>query len=179
MATLAEAVQALPAELYDEIYRLMFTAPFDLIVNIDSMYKPPVELHVNSNSRKQFVKSYYGGNTIFYLPKDLVPKWSRSLTRHHAHVLKEVRVVGSSYQSNLGGQRTRFVVSKWLYQSYYRSGWFYHERGTYKQGLKFKVGFGPPDDHRWISCVEPGFNAWILRDESALSWYQEKKARGE
>lgn len=51
MATLIDRVQALPRELYDEIYDHTFTKTSN-IVHVDSEYRPPAALQVNHASRK-------------------------------------------------------------------------------------------------------------------------------
>ena len=65
--SLPELVQALPQELYDEIYDLTFTADDNATVELRRDSKPfPSLLHVDRSSRDIFAKSYYA-NTTFTL----------------------------------------------------------------------------------------------------------------
>lgn len=50
MATLSDLVQALPQELYDEIYDLTFTKTTD-VIHVNKAYRPPSSLHVDWESR--------------------------------------------------------------------------------------------------------------------------------
>lgn len=64
-ANLRQYLDALPNELYDEIYKLVFTA--DLVSRqITKSYKPPAQLQVSRETRKEFAKSYYRKGAVFY-----------------------------------------------------------------------------------------------------------------
>lgn len=52
MSTFIEQVQALPTELYDEIYDLTFTSPASTEVFITKEYQPPALLRVSQATRK-------------------------------------------------------------------------------------------------------------------------------
>lgn len=57
-------VQSLPAELYNEIYNLTFTADFEETCKINRHYKPPSILQVNKRWRSALSPSFYR-DTIF------------------------------------------------------------------------------------------------------------------
>lgn len=92
MTTLASLVQALPAELYNEIYDLTFTAdPGNRY--IDGNYKPPSCLQVSRSTRKTFEQSYYGNNSIFYGGWKYASKWTWCLPRPlRFELLEEVEI---------------------------------------------------------------------------------------
>lgn len=82
-------VQALPSELYNEIFELTFT------VNkreINTIHHPPALLHVTRATRQSFAKSYYGQGSIFYVPKELLNKFICSLPNAHSSIITEIRV---------------------------------------------------------------------------------------
>ena len=109
MKTLEELVQALPAELYTEIYDLTFDGTGEH--RIKRKYKPPSCLQVSRATRKTFAQTYYGGASIFLIHHKAVNccvKWIVRLPQSHAHLITEIRVVeeparrllvpGSSYR---------------------------------------------------------------------------------
>lgn len=55
---LREGIHSLPQELYDQIYALTFT-PDDSVV-LNAVRKSPVQLQINSQTRQDFITSYYG-----------------------------------------------------------------------------------------------------------------------
>lgn len=101
MATLKAFLEALPAELYNEIFKLTFITN-GKVHKMDSSYKPPSSLHVSRDSRAAFAKSYYGegihGNrcyrSIFYISSQDCSRWIGSLAQNHVDMLEEVRVTG-------------------------------------------------------------------------------------
>lgn len=88
---LSALVQALPAELYDEIFHLTFTESGSPRT-IDKGYKPPFLLQVNQKSRAQYARTYFGNASIFYISKTLLEKWTRSLPKDHINLLSDIRV---------------------------------------------------------------------------------------
>ena len=91
MKTFQERVQALPAELYNEIYDLTFTNT-SKVQRIDQNTKPPSALQINRALREKFAQSYYGNNTIFYISITHVSKWLFSLQPTHVHKLTTLRI---------------------------------------------------------------------------------------
>lgn len=71
-------LHGLPQELFDCIYDEVFRAPVHRI-NIDHSYKLPHLLTINSDTRKQFAKSYYA-NTTFVFDNDVIlHQWLRGV----------------------------------------------------------------------------------------------------
>ncbi|KAI5361182.1 hypothetical protein Slin15195_G122950 [Septoria linicola] len=64
--TLDERIQALPQEMQDEIFsrRLALVGSADVIIN--DTYKPPAQLQVNQESRKEATDIYYFRPATFY-----------------------------------------------------------------------------------------------------------------
>lgn len=99
MATLASLVQALPAELYNKVLELTFTADRN-VHEIDRFYVPPKLLQVSRNTRAMFARSYYGNGSqsdssdppTFYASLALCSKWIGLLTQAHVDLLQEVRI---------------------------------------------------------------------------------------
>lgn len=63
MPTFVERVQALPVELYDEVFALTFTP--DLIITVDDSYKPPTTLQVSRATRMYPVKRWLAISSEF------------------------------------------------------------------------------------------------------------------
>lgn len=93
--SLPALVQALPAELYDEIPNLTFTVSTDSRT-IDIAYQPPKLLQVNRASRELFAKSYYGQRSTFYIHKDLLKAFVTSLPTVHLTQITEIRITGTA-----------------------------------------------------------------------------------
>lgn len=93
--SLPALVQALPAELYNEIFELTFTSQFDRTNSrtIDNNYQPPNFLQINRATRAKFAKTYYGQGSIFYVPKPLLRKFFFSIHPGYARQIAEIRVV--------------------------------------------------------------------------------------
>lgn len=92
MATLAALVQALPQELYDEVYRLTFTVISAEDIEINEDYEgPPSILQVNKASRALTVASYYSTNSFFAMRRLYLDSWLLSLDVQSLSVLREVR----------------------------------------------------------------------------------------
>ena len=99
MATLADRVQALPQELYDEIYHLTFTAvPSIQHISKAKGYRPPSCLQVNRATRKTIAPVYY--SSIFYITREDGWRWIASLSRSHFEMLNEVRILNMAVQLN-------------------------------------------------------------------------------
>lgn len=102
--TLAERVQALPAELFNRIfeYTLAVDTGPDYIVHVDENYRPPVQLRINAPS-SELAKDYYSSNTFefesdtYRLYKDdnsekwLCLKWLKSIPMLHRVRIKSIR----------------------------------------------------------------------------------------
>ena len=114
---LAERLQSLPQELFDQIYDEVFTAAAGTEVHIDGRYQPPVQLRVTHASREQFAKSYYGTIT-FRFCVDIGPNpfrrdpsrkqrpgsrlqcliwWLQSLPDMHLSLLRDIRFMLISF----------------------------------------------------------------------------------
>lgn len=97
-ADLPALVQALPAELYNEVYKLTI-ASFSFPESrwpktwIDKSYKPPALLHLNRQHRAVFAKYYYGTRRTFYISSVLVVKWTRSLSQCHLKLIKNIKLL--------------------------------------------------------------------------------------
>ncbi|KAK4494304.1 hypothetical protein PRZ48_014602 [Zasmidium cellare] len=74
-ATLRQRLEALPQELYDEIYDLTFT-PDGGTRNISDTYRPPAQLQVSRATRLQFSKAYFGDGAVFRVQtEEVLGKW--------------------------------------------------------------------------------------------------------
>lgn len=91
--TLAEFVQDLPAELYNEILDLTLAVDTDA-VTLDNNYKPPVQLQIDRFSRKVNARRYYR-NTIFTINRfqdfRMSAKLLASLPKKHVKLVKTIR----------------------------------------------------------------------------------------
>lgn len=101
MATLASLVQALPKELYDEIYELTFTTNSS-IRHITERYQPPICLQVSRSTRETVAASYYGKDSIFYITKEDCRKWVASLPPSRFEMLRDVRILNLMVQPLTG-----------------------------------------------------------------------------
>lgn len=99
--SLPELVQALPRELYDEIYDLTFTAEANTTVVLDRKDSNPFPnlLHVDRSSRSVFAKSYYANTTFTFTlwypgARDLafVSRWLRGLSAEHVCLVQTLLV---------------------------------------------------------------------------------------
>lgn len=82
MATLAGLVQALPLELYNEVYEFTFySVPGEHYIDRD--YKPPSCLQVDRLTRNRFAQTYYGKGSIFCVSRKDCSKWLASLPKEH------------------------------------------------------------------------------------------------
>ena len=102
VGTLATCVQALPREIYDEIYMLTFAA-HQQEVEITQNYKLPSVAKVDSTSRNIFAKSY--SCAVFRCSDEyLLQKWLIALPDSHAMMLTDVRVVLPQTRDDAGPQ---------------------------------------------------------------------------
>ena len=91
VGTLAACVQALPREIYDEIYMFTF-ASNQQEVEITEDYKLPSIAKVDNKSRNIFAKSYYCA--VFRCSDEhRLQKWLTALPPKHAALLGDVRLV--------------------------------------------------------------------------------------
>ncbi|KAK4494841.1 hypothetical protein PRZ48_014197 [Zasmidium cellare] len=117
---LAARVQSLPQELYDEIYKLTFTAapgprypaktifmkpthgaereihgqkrPIELVTRQFHGHDAIALLQVDQASREKFARSYYGGPDALFMFNRRKPAemWLKSLSEHHRGYLRHV-----------------------------------------------------------------------------------------
>lgn len=86
-----DRVQALPAELLDEIFELTFTLEPDTCVSINKSYEPPAYLQVNTALRQQLTHLYYAQNIFIFCSVHDVRMWLNSLSRSNLRVIKRLR----------------------------------------------------------------------------------------
>lgn len=82
---LAEYVQDLPAELFNNIFEYVLETETPKAVVIDELYRPPRQLQVNSGSRQEIAAKYYS-NIIFIMTeetRDIFQHWFQSLALSH------------------------------------------------------------------------------------------------
>lgn len=130
-ASLPELVQRLPQELYDEIYKLTFTAEPDTVVNIEHVNPFSAMLHVDARSREIFAESYYSTThfTFKYGPhKDLsfLYRWFGTLSDRHNHLVSslvakmDMHMLDTSHRASYINTQKNFAadeflaVSRWL-----------------------------------------------------------------
>lgn len=82
---LAQLVQDLPPELYNEIHELVSSMSVEHNRIINKHYRPPVQLHVNHATRDAFAESFYGGR--FTVHKSAAIEWARSIPTKHIHMI--------------------------------------------------------------------------------------------
>lgn len=102
-------VQALPAELYTEIYSLTFTAT-NQPRYIKKKYKPPVLLRIDRTTREIFAKSYYRESSTFVISKALVTDWIRSLPKHHLDLISDIKLRDANAWFSYSMGRTMYAV---------------------------------------------------------------------
>lgn len=92
---LCELMQTLPQELYDEIYKLTFTAIPDGMVDIKAGNPFPHLLHVDRQSRERFAASHFA-STTFSVPYDeskgleLMHDWFKVLAKEHSERVDKI-----------------------------------------------------------------------------------------
>jgi hypothetical protein len=90
-------LQSLPQELFDEIFKLTFTHNADQIF-LTKDYRPPSQLQVSHQTRKDFIRSYYGETKLIsqvdYVVRvsamweaKCLGSWLSSLSKNALHVL--------------------------------------------------------------------------------------------
>ncbi|KAK1061286.1 hypothetical protein LTR74_011170 [Friedmanniomyces endolithicus] len=96
--TLATGLLSLPQELRDIIYDLTFTTSSPPIRYINTTYKPPDLLQVNTTSRQLFAQSYYSTTILFECADSkLLGTWFRSLTPRHQDLIRALRYGPSAH----------------------------------------------------------------------------------
>ena len=150
MKSLAELVQNLPPELYNEVYKLTFTATA-VVVQIDRAYKPPSCLQVSRVTRDRFARPYYGPS-IFYIHKTLLAQWTKSLPRRHHSMPHEIRVHDDRPHqldyllTPIAGPWLRIFTSQRLLAVRREC-----RPWLIRDALKVKVGFDNCGEERWLS----------------------------
>ncbi|SMR58353.1 unnamed protein product [Zymoseptoria tritici ST99CH_1E4] len=95
VTTMADDLQRLPQELYDEVYGLVVSdVPRASNIKIDNAYKSPMALQITSKSRKQAFQVYYGTNTFTFASLDLFRQWMTALSLDCSLLLKTVHCNG-------------------------------------------------------------------------------------
>lgn len=115
MDELAQRVQNLPPELFNNVYELVFTAN-PATIEITDEYQPPHLLRVSKHSRKMFARSYYGKGTVFLVQgkrrNKLMKRWTASVSQsRHFNMLYELRYV-SDRKRPWDIERTKSLPSK-------------------------------------------------------------------
>jgi hypothetical protein len=87
-----ERVQALPAELFNDIFDLVFTLPYPNEVVIDKSYRPPVQLQISQALRNEISKTYYRKTKFTASDLQTLVPWLLSLTRSSRRMLRTVSV---------------------------------------------------------------------------------------
>lgn len=85
-----ELLDTLPQELYDKIYKEVFTAGDGNVVVVHKDHKPPAALQVDSASRENFAESYYN-NSIFVLSWEKSYRFVHCLTEYDTIFIRDVR----------------------------------------------------------------------------------------
>ncbi|KAK3708817.1 hypothetical protein LTR37_011338 [Vermiconidia calcicola] len=150
---LAQGMQSLPAELYDKIYKEVFSYGKRSKFILNKSYKPPARLHVDRKSRNEFAQAYYGG-TLFISNAETVPLWLSSLPETHLDMLSEVQCVSKS----LLDEKTRAIHDQ-LNMITGKS----RKNGAYGAGKHFMRGVESDMRQRG---VEP---SWDMR-EGVIRW---------
>lgn len=96
MASLADRVQSLPAELVDKIIDLVFTPDLTSTITLTKDHKPPHLLHVNRSTRASFAEAYYS-NTPVEMPKEeyrlRLGSFLRSLPPAHRLFINKIHIM--------------------------------------------------------------------------------------
>jgi hypothetical protein len=88
--TFGDHVQSLPAELFNDIYELVFAAePGE--VSVDESYMPPTQLQASNPSREMFATSYYSHKTFVFTESIIMGKWLLALEKTHVRRISCVR----------------------------------------------------------------------------------------
>lgn len=96
MAGLEQHLTTLPAELYDYIFRLSFSANSAIRI-ITPAYRPPAILQVSQATRHNVAQEYYCQESIFLFNNhEVCLKWLLSLPADHIRMLGHVRCESAS-----------------------------------------------------------------------------------
>lgn len=112
MDELAERVQALPAELCNQIYFEVFTSSVNDCRNITRTYLSPQLLRVDPIARAIYAQSYYGKPSVFTCdgwPRCLT--WLSSLSKKHRQLLQYVRFRDVEFIGETAIERRRALMS--------------------------------------------------------------------
>ena len=95
MPTLAERLQALPSELYDEIYKLTFSTNKGTVVDLNDQDPFPATLYVDSRSRRAAAVSYFTGASFTFKLADnkdmhFFFRWVASLSDRHFYLISSL-----------------------------------------------------------------------------------------
>ncbi|USW57305.1 hypothetical protein Slin15195_G106240 [Septoria linicola] len=87
---LRELLDTLPAELYQRIYDMTFTAESTTVYPAHKDHRFPAMLQVDSISRKQFAQSYYTNTTFEFIEALDLAYWLDSLTCETQLLLRSI-----------------------------------------------------------------------------------------
>ena len=90
-ASFIDRVQALPPELFSEVFELTFTLQPEFQVSIDKHYKPPALLQVNRSFREQLSRTYYKNTIFLFFGRQDARAWLSSLTTEHECLIRKIR----------------------------------------------------------------------------------------
>lgn len=94
LCTGADDSQDLPAELFNEIYQLVFSISKckAMTVNVTNDYKPPVILQVDRRTREKLAEDYYGWSIFCYdgtgASRVRICRWISSLSESHRNCVR-------------------------------------------------------------------------------------------
>lgn len=127
---LPRLVQSLPQELYDEIYKLVFTASTSDHVVVTPNFPLPPQLRVSKASRDQFLDSYLH-NTTFVFAESMHYRWISSLDRRtfdkiaHVKILSKCTSDGRIHKLQLASSERRLAAFYRIMASKQKEPWQY------------------------------------------------------
>lgn len=157
MDNLPALVQALPPELYNEIFELTFTPPSE-VYKMSKDYLRPSCLQVNRASRARFAASYYGKAAIFTFDKNdnyrMLVKSLESIPQEHLEAITDIRIQTSSiHQAPISPTERLFVAFRERLSC--RERLPFDVRGSISVANVLKTDFLLPDGSvEWISMAQ-------------------------
>lgn len=145
--TLNERIQALPAEIYNEIYDLTSTP--SSVTHITREYKPPASLQVSRATRRKFSELYYDKDRTFYVNHALAWTWLKSIeTRVRLQIRSEIKITKWSFRMNVSSvfEMLKSLQREWdiMIGDYGKGSEISNKMGRNEVGLRERAG-GP----RW------------------------------
>lgn len=169
-ANLPGLMQRLPQEIFDVIHELVFVHP-DNVVAITADYRPPAQLQIDSQSRKDFAASYYA-NTTFVLTPVLGVDWIHSLAVEDFNKISHLQ---------LHKDKTMKPAPAFHHhQGHFLGDWdptfdllrFMEEQSVELMasgGLSFSTCQSLPQHDRWRFSIRqsgPVFHTWIVKENA-------------